>query len=158
MGATTATLHDVLVTLACVSLAGYDVSLNVIAALLTIIGYSVNDTIVIYDRVRENAKRMPVEGLDAVVNLSVNQTLLRTVITAGTTFLSALALYVFGGEALRGLAFTMLVGIVAGTYSTVFIASATATLLGGRAASRMPSCSTKRDDADILPVRREVGP
>ena len=116
VGAITATLHDVLVTLACVSLAGYDLSLNVIAALLTIIGYSVNDTIVIFDRVRENAKRMPVEGLDAVVNLSVNQTLSRTVITAGTTFLSVVALYVFGGEALRGFAFTMLVGIVAGTY------------------------------------------
>ena len=158
VGATTATLHDVLVTLACVSLAGYDLSLNVIAALLTIIGYSVNDTIVIFDRVRENAKRMPVEGLDAVVNLSVNQTLSRTVITAGTTFLSVVALYVFGGEALRGFAFTMLVGIVAGTYSTVFIASATATLLAGTQASRKRSRSTKRDDADILRVRGEVGP
>ena len=138
VGAIAATLHDVLVTLACVSLAGYDLSLNVIAALLTIIGYSVNDTIVIFDRVRENAKRMPAEGLDAVVNLSVNQTLSRTVITAGTTFLSVVALYVFGGEALRGFAFTMLVGIVAGTYSTVFIASATAILLSGTPASRKP--------------------
>lgn len=131
-GAIAATLHDVLVTLAVISLAGYDLSLNVVAALLTIIGYSVNDTIVIFDRVRENAKRMPAAGLDAVINLSVNQTLSRTVITAGTTFLSVVALYVFGGEALRGFAFTMLVGIVAGTYSTVFIASSTATLLSGR--------------------------
>ena len=79
---------------------------------------------------------MPAEGLDAVVNLSVNQTLSRTVITAGTTFLSVVALYVFGGEALRGFAFTMLVGIVAGTYSTVFIASAIAILLSGKPASR----------------------
>ena len=158
VGAIAATFHDVLVTLACVSLAGYDLSLNVIAALLTIIGYSVNDTIVIFDRVRENAKRMPAEGLDAVVNLSVNQTLSRTVITAGTTFLSVVALYVFGGEALRGFAFTMLVGIVAGTYSTVFIASAIAILLAGTPASRKRFGSTKRDDADILPVRREVGP
>jgi protein-export membrane protein SecD/preprotein translocase SecF subunit len=131
VGAIAATVHDVLVTLACVSLAGYDLSLNVVAALLTIIGYSVNDTIVIFDRVRENARRLPAEGLDAVVNLSVNQTLSRTVITAGTTFLSVVALYVFGGEALRGFAFTMLVGIVAGTYSTVFIASAIAVLLTG---------------------------
>ena len=136
VGAIAATFHDVLVTLACVSLAGYDLSLNVIAALLTIIGYSVNDTIVIFDRVRENARRMPAEGLDAVVNLSVNQTLSRTVITAGTTFLSVVALYVFGGEALRGFAFTMLVGIVAGTYSTVFIASAIAILLTGNPALR----------------------
>jgi preprotein translocase subunit SecF len=136
MGAIAATVHDVLVTLACVALAGYDLSLNVIAALLTIIGYSVNDTIVIFDRVRENTRRMPGEALDAIVNLSVNQTLSRTVITAGTTFLAVLALYVFGGEALRGFAFTMLVGIVAGTYSTVFIASAMAIVLAGNPAGR----------------------
>ena len=128
-GAIAATLHDVLVTLACVSLAGYDLSLNIVAALLTIIGYSVNDTIVIFDRVRENASRMPGQALDAVVNLAVNQTLSRTVITAGTAFLSVLALYLFGGEALRGFGFTMMVGIAAGTYSTVFIASSLAIVL-----------------------------
>ena len=131
-GAIAATLHDVLVTLAGVSLAGYDLSLNVVAALLTIIGYSVNDTIVIFDRVRENASRMPSHPLEAVVNLSVNQTLARTVITAGTAFLSVVALYLFGGEALRGFAFTMMVGIAAGTYSTVFIASTLAIVLSRR--------------------------
>src|SRR4029450_132037 len=115
-----------------------------IDALLTIIVYSVNDAIVIFDRVRENAKRMPAEGLDAVVNLSVNQTLSRTVITAGTTFLSVVALYVFGGEALRGFAFTMLAGILAGTYSTVFIASGFAILLSANPASRRRSRSAKR--------------
>jgi len=141
IGAIAATVHDVLITLAMVSLAGYDLTLNVIAALLTIIGYSVNDTIVIFDRVRENARRMPAETLDAVVNLSVNQTLSRTVITAGTTFLSVVALYVFGGEALRGFAFTMLVGIVAGTYSTVFIASSAAILLSRAPAARKRSRS-----------------
>ena len=129
IGAIAATLHDVLVTLACLSLAGYDLTLNVVAALLTIIGYSVNDTIVIFDRVRENAKLKGAPGLEAVVNASVNQTLSRTVITAGTTLLSVVALYLFGGEALQGFAFTMLVGIVAGTYSTVFIASAIAIVL-----------------------------
>ncbi|MDP2053855.1 MAG: protein translocase subunit SecF, partial [Acidobacteriota bacterium] len=136
MGAIAATLHDVLVTLACLSLAGYDLTLNVVAALLTIIGYSVNDTIVIFDRVRENARQQPAQALDEVVNLSVNQTLSRTVITAGTTFLSVAALYVFGGEALQGFAFTMLVGIVAGTYSTVFIASSIAILLSQRSGLR----------------------
>jgi protein-export membrane protein SecD/preprotein translocase SecF subunit len=146
VGAIAATFHDVLVTLACVALAGYDLSLNVVAALLTMIGYSVNDTIVIFDRVRENARRMPAEELDTVVNLSVNQTLSRTMITAGTTFLAVMALYIFGGEALRGFAFTMLVGIVAGTYSTVFIASATAILLSGRALRRR---SHAADVADI---------
>ena len=106
--------------------------MNVTAALLTVIGYSVNDTIVVFDRVRENMKAMRGESLATVVNLSVNQTLSRTFITAGTTLLSVLSLYLFGGEALRGFAFTMLVGIVSGTYSTVFIASAIATMLSGR--------------------------
>jgi SecD/SecF fusion protein len=129
IGGIAATLHDILVTLACLSLAGYGLTLNVTAALLTIIGYSVNDTIVIFDRVRENVKAMRGDSLAAVVNLSVNQTLSRTVITAGATLLSVLSLYLFGGEALRGFAFTMLVGIVSGTYSTVFIASAIATRL-----------------------------
>jgi preprotein translocase subunit SecF len=126
IGAIAATFHDVLVTLAFLVFFGYDLSLNVVAAILTITGYSVNDTIVIFDRVRENLRARRREPLDQVVNVSVNQTLGRTVITAGTTFLSVLALFLFGGEALRGFAFTMIVGIVSGTYSTVFIASAIA--------------------------------
>src|SRR5687767_6890505 len=129
MGAIAATLHDVFVTLAFLTFAGYDLSLNVVAALLTITGYSVNDTIVIFDRVRENMRSLRREPLDHVVNLSVNQTLSRTVITAGTTFLSVLSLFLFGGEALRAFAFTMLVGIVSGTYSTIFIASSIAIIL-----------------------------
>ena len=128
VGAIAATSHDVLVTLGALALAGYDLSLNVTAALLTIVGYSVNDTIVVFDRVRENAKAMRGEPLAAVVDASVNQTLSRTVITAGVTLLSVLALYLFGGEVIRGFAFTMLVGIVSGTYSTVFIASSIAVL------------------------------
>ena len=124
VGAIAATFHDILVTLAFLTFFGYDLSLNVVAALLTITGYSVNDTIVIFDRVRENLRALRREPLDHVVNLSVNQTLSRTIITAGTTFLSVLALFLFGGEALRGFAFTMIVGIISGTYSTVFIASA----------------------------------
>jgi SecD/SecF fusion protein len=127
IGGIAATFHDVLVTLACLSLAGYDLSLNVTAALLTVIGYSVNDTIVVFDRVRENARALRGQPLASLVNLSVHQTLSRTVITAGTTLLAVLALYLFGGEALRGFAFTMLVGIVSGTWSTIFIASAIAT-------------------------------
>ena len=149
MGAIAATLHDVLITLACVSLAGYDLTLNVVAALLTIIGYSVNDTIVIFDRVRENSKQMT-GGLDAIVNASVNQTLSRTVITAGTTFLSVVALYLFGGEALQGFAFTMLVGIAAGTYSTVFIASAIAILLSGIAPGTNRGTNRARRSAPFI--------
>jgi preprotein translocase subunit SecF len=132
VGAIAATLHDIFVTIAFLAFFGYDLSLNVVAALLTITGYSVNDTIVIFDRVRENMRTMRREPLEQVVNLSVNQTLGRTIITAGTTFLSVLSLYIFGGEALRGFAFTMLVGIISGTYSTVFIASAIAIILSKR--------------------------
>jgi preprotein translocase subunit SecF len=129
IGAIAATFHDIVVTLAFLVFFGYDLSLNVVAALLTITGYSVNDTIVIFDRVRENLRSLRRQPLEEIVNLSVNQTLSRTVITAGTTFLSVLALFLFGGEALRGFAFTMLVGIVSGTYSTIFIASAIAIIL-----------------------------
>ena len=132
VGAIAATLHDVFVTLAFLAFFGYDLSLNVVAALLTITGYSVNDTIVIFDRVRENLRTKRREPLEKVVNDSVNQTLSRTIITAGTTFLSVLALFIFGGEVLRGFAFTMLVGIVSGTYSTIFIASSIAILLSQR--------------------------
>jgi preprotein translocase subunit SecF len=129
VGAIAATLHDVLVTIAFLVFFEYDISLNVVAAILTITGYSVNDTIVIFDRVRENLRARRRDRLDHVVNVSVNQTLGRTVITAGTTFLSVLSLFLFGGEALRGFAFTMIVGIISGTYSTVFIASAIAIIL-----------------------------
>ncbi len=132
IGAIVATLHDVLITLACLAFFGYELSLNIVAALLTITGYSVNDTIVIFDRVRENLRSSRREPLEKVVNTAVNQTLSRTVITAGTTFLSVLSLFLFGGEVLHGFAFTMLVGIISGTYSTVFIAAAIAIILGNR--------------------------
>jgi preprotein translocase subunit SecF len=129
IGAIVATLHDVLVALVFLNWFNYELSLNIVAALLTMTGYSVNDTIVVFDRVRENARTMRKDGLDAQVNTSVNQTLSRTVITAGTTFLAVFGLYMYGGEVLEGFAFTMLVGIVSGTYSTIFIAAAIAILL-----------------------------
>lgn len=143
IGAIAATLHDILVTLAFLFFFGYDLSLNVVAAILTITGYSVNDTIVIFDRVRENLRSKRRDPLEAIVNHSVNQTLSRTVITAGTTFLAVLSLYLFGGEVLEGFAFTMLVGIVSGTYSTVFIAAAIATLVSGKQAKGRASSSRK---------------
>jgi preprotein translocase subunit SecF len=143
LGAIAATLHDVLVTVAFLFFFGYDLSLNVVAAILAITGYSVNDTIVIFDRVRENLKNKRRDSLDTIVNLSVNQTLSRTVITAGTTFLAVLSLYLFGGEVLEGFAFTMLVGIISGTYSTIFIAAAIATLLSGKQAKARPTGARK---------------
>ena len=129
IGAIAATFHDILVTAAFLQFFKYELSLNIVAAILTITGYSVNDTIVIFDRVRENMRNKRREPLEQVVNTAVNQTLGRTIITAGTAFLSVLALFLFGGEALRGFSFTMLVGIVSGTYSTIFIASALAIIL-----------------------------
>jgi len=134
IGAIAATVHDILVTFAFLFFFGYELSLNVVAAILTITGYSVNDTIVIFDRVRENLRTKRRDSLEAVINHSVNQTLSRTVITAGTTFLAVLSLFLFGGEVLEAFAFTMLVGIVSGTYSTVFIAAGIAILVSGKQA------------------------
>jgi preprotein translocase subunit SecF len=142
VGAIAATLHDVLVTLAFLVFFKYELSLNVVAAILTITGYSVNDTIVIFDRVRENLRSRRREPLDKIVNESVNQTLSRTIITAGTTFLAVLSIFLFGGEALRGFSFTMLVGIVSGTYSTIFIASAIAIILSGGKARAAAAASS----------------
>jgi preprotein translocase subunit SecF len=141
LGAIAATFHDILVTIAFLTFFGYELSLNVVAALLTITGYSVNDTIVIFDRVRENFRFMRKDSLEQVVNTSVNQTLARTIITAGTTFLAVLALYLFGGDVLEGFAFTMLVGIVSGTYSTVFIAAAIAILVSKKKAEARVSAA-----------------
>jgi preprotein translocase subunit SecF len=151
VGAVVATIHDLLVTLAFLVFFNYDITLNVIAAILTITGYSVNDTIVVFDRVRENLRSMRRDRLDHIVNVAVNQTLARTIITAGTTLLSVLALFVFGGEVLKGFAFTMIVGIISGTYSTIFIAAAIAILwqgkkpLKGQPQPVAPSSEAKRE-------------
>jgi preprotein translocase subunit SecF len=145
IGAMVASIHDVLITLSLLVFAQYELSLNVIAAVLTLVGYGVNDQIVIFDRVRENLRTNRREPMNVVINRSVNQTLPRTVITAGTTFLSVLSLYLFGGEVLEPFAFAMLVGIVTSTYSTVFIASAIAVLLSQRkAAAAAPSETATR--------------
>src|SRR5258705_4448090 len=137
VGAVVATLHDVLVTFALLAFFRYDITLNVIAAILTVTGYSTNDTIVIFDRVRENMRKMRRESLSEIINVSINQTLGRTVITAGTALLSALALFVFGGEVLHGFAFTMIVGIITGTYSSVFVAAAIVTFWRRKSESKM---------------------
>jgi len=117
-----AVFHDVTITLGLLTVFGYDVTLNVIAALLTLVGYSVNDTIVIFDRVRENLRQRRRDDFATVINDSINQTLSRTLITSGLTFLAVAALFFFGGEVLRGFAFTLLVGIIVGTYSSIYVA------------------------------------
>jgi len=124
LGAVVATVHDILITLAFLAFFRYDMTLNVIAAILTMTGYSTNDTIVIFDRIRENMRSMRRDSLREIINASVNQTLNRTIISSGTALLTALALFFFGGEVMHGFAFTMVIGIITGTYSSVFIAAA----------------------------------
>jgi preprotein translocase subunit SecF len=136
VGAVVATIHDLLITLAFLAFFRYDMTLNVIAAILTMTGYSTNDTIVIFDRIRENLRSMRRDDLKTIINASVNQTLNRTIITSGTALLTALALFFFGGEVLHGFAFTMVVGIITGTYSSVFIAAAIVSFWRGAAPTR----------------------
>jgi preprotein translocase subunit SecF len=124
VGAVIALLHDVLVTLAFFSFFDKEIDLTIIAAFLTIIGYSLNDTIVIYDRIRENLGKYHGEGFAAIVNRSLNETLSRTILTSGTTLLVVVALFIFGGAVINNFAFALLVGIIAGTYSSIFVASA----------------------------------
>jgi len=115
--------HDTLITLGAFSLTNKPISLTVIAAILTLIGYSNNDTIVVFDRIRENLKLMRREKLSDIVNRSINQTLSRTILTAGLTFLTVLALFLFGGEVLHGFSFALVIGILIGTYSSIAIAA-----------------------------------
>jgi preprotein translocase subunit SecF len=136
VGAVVATIHDLLITLAFIAFFRYDMSLNVIAAILTMTGFSTNDTIVIFDRIRENLRTMRRDSMRDIINASINQTLSRTIITSGTALLTALALFFFGGEVLHGFAFTMVVGIITGTYSSVFIAAAIVSLWRGSAPTR----------------------
>jgi preprotein translocase subunit SecF len=136
VGAVVATIHDLLITMAFLAFFRYDMSLNVIAAILTMTGFSTNDTIVIFDRIRENLRGMRRDSLHHVINEAINQTLGRTVITSGTALLTALALFFFGGEVLHGFAFTMVVGIITGTYSSVFIAAAIVSFWRGTAPTR----------------------
>jgi preprotein translocase SecF subunit len=126
LGGVVALLHDVFVTLGCLMFTGRELSLTVIAALLTIAGYSINDTIVVFDRIRERSKALRKEQHSRVMDIAVNETLSRTIITSFTVFLTALALFIWGGEVLRDFSFAMLVGTVFGTYSSVYVASAMA--------------------------------
>jgi preprotein translocase subunit SecF len=154
VGAVVATVHDLLVTFAFLAFFGYDLTLNVIAALLTITGFSTNDTIVIFDRVRENLRGMRRDSLDHIINVAINQTLGRTIITSGTALLSSLALFFFGGDVLHGFAFTMVVGIITGTYSTVFIAAAIVSFWRGSGPTRAAAHATAPATAPPQPARR----
>ena len=124
VGAIVALVHDTLITVGLLALFGREFNLVVVAALLTLVGYSVNDTVVVYDRVRENLKTPKKEPLEVVINRSINQTLSRTILTAGATFLVVLALFFLGGEVLNTFALTLIIGILIGTYSSIYVAAA----------------------------------
>ena len=123
VGAIVALFHDVLITLGVFSVLGFEITLSVIAAFLTIVGYSLNDTIVVYDRIRENLKVLRRESFPRLINVSINQTLSRTIITSFTTLVVVVVLFIFGGEVIHQFAFALIVGIFVGTYSSIFVAS-----------------------------------
>ena len=123
LGAVVALVHDVLITVGALVIAHYEFDLTIIAALLTVVGYSVNDTVIVCDRVRENMRKIKRESLESIINTSINETLSRTIITTGTAILVLLALFILGGGVIRPFAFALLVGFFSGVYSTIFIAS-----------------------------------
>ncbi len=143
VAAVIATFHDVLITIGFFSLLNKEITLTVIAALLTLVGYSMNDTIVVFDRIRENVKANKRENFLDLVNRSINQTLSRTILTSGLTFLAVLSLYLFGGEVINGFAFALVVGVVIGTYSSIAIASPVLVFWQQRMGGGLPSGGTK---------------
>ncbi|MBI4461196.1 MAG: protein translocase subunit SecF [Acidobacteria bacterium] len=149
VAAVLALLHDVVITVGFLSLANVEISLTVIAGLLTLIGYSANDTIVVFDRIRENVKLMRRASITEITNRSINQTLSRTTLTSGLTFLTVLSLFLFGGEVLRGFSFTLVIGILVGTYSSIAVASTVVV-------SRQEYINRDRQGASA-PLERELG-
>jgi preprotein translocase subunit SecF len=123
LGAVVALIHDVLVTIGALMLAHYEFDLTIIAALLTIVGFSVNDTVIVCDRIRENMRKIRRESLESIINMSINETLSRTIITTGTAIMVLIALFALGGGVIRPFAFALIVGFFSGVYSTIFIAS-----------------------------------
>ena len=142
LGAVIALVHDVIFTLAILSISGLSFDLNVLAAVLTIIGYSLNDSIVVFDRIRENFRTIRKRSVVEIVDISINETLARTIMTGVSTLLVLFTLYLLGGEVLAAFSFTLIVGILIGTYSSVYVASTYAVLLGV-------------SKADMMPVRKE---
>ena len=123
LGAIIAIIHDVIITVGIFSFLSYEVNLSIVAAVLTIVGYSMNDTVVIFDRVRENLKKYSKISISEISDLSTNQTLSRTLITSVTTLLALFSIYIFGGAILKGFSFAMIIGVIVGTYSSIFVAT-----------------------------------
>jgi len=123
LGAIIALIHDVIITIGFFSILEFEINLSIVAAVLTIVGYSMNDTVVIFDRVRENLKKYSSKSINEISNLSINETLSRTIITSSTTLLALLSIFFFGGKILHGFSFAMILGVIFGTYSSIFIAN-----------------------------------
>ena len=123
IGSIVALFHDVIITIGIFSILSFEINLSIIAAVLTIVGYSMNDTVVIYDRIRENLNKFNKLNISEIANISINETLSRTVITSVTTLLALFSIYILGGEILRGFSFAMILGVLIGTYSSIFVAS-----------------------------------
>jgi len=150
LGAVLATVHDTVFTLGFFALFGFEFDLTILAALLAVIGYSLNDTIVVFDRIRENFRRMRTGTVADVMNVSINQTLSRTIMTSGTTLLVVLSLFIFGGQVIHGFALALIVGIVIGTVSSIYVASPMALWLGINRANMAPK-KASREEADGRP-------
>ncbi len=154
IAAVIATFHDVLITLGFFSLLDKEISLTVIAALLTLVGYSMNDTIVVFDRIRENSRLNKRDEFIVLVNHSINQTLSRTILTSGLTFLAVLSLYLFGGEVIHGFSFALVVGVIIGTYSSIFIASPIVIFFQQRMGGGAAALKSKGYQREAAPARR----
>jgi len=154
VAAVVATFHDVIITLGFFSLLNKEITLTVIAALLTLVGYSMNDTIVVFDRIRENLRLSKRENFVELVNRSINQTLSRTILTSGLTFLAVLSLFLFGGEVIHGFSFALVVGVIIGTYSSIFIASPIVVALQKRVVGGMAAAKSKSYPREPVPARR----
>ena len=146
LGSVIALIHDVVITVGLFSLLQIEFDLTVLAAILAVIGYSLNDTIVVFDRIRENFRKIRKGSPEQIINSSLNQTLSRTLVTSGTTLLVLVALFVFGGEIIHGFALALIVGIFIGTYSSIYVASTAVLMLGVSKVDLMPA---KKDGADI---------
>jgi preprotein translocase subunit SecF len=142
-------VHDVLVTVGALMLANYEFDLTIIAALLTIVGFSVNDTVVVCDRIRENMRKIKRESLESIINTSINETLSRTILTTGTALMVLFALYFLGGAVIRPFAFALLVGFFSGVYSTIFIASPVILFWEKSAAKRIPVAETRAQKSEV---------
>ena len=145
VGSIIALFHDVIITVGIFSLLSFEINLSIIAAVLTIVGYSMNDTVVIYDRIRENLSKYSKMSINEIANLSINETLSRTIITSGTTLLALFSIFILGGEILKGFSFAMILGVIIGTYSSLFVASPILKYL------KVSSKTMEKDEERIVP-------